>query len=95
MELGYFPEEDAFNNLIFLVNNAETLAATGNEEDSTQAMGNIRAVILLLDEIKFKSDELLHLKIRALKLLAAESKKRGIIENFKKYKNLIDRLKKK
>ena len=95
MELGYFPEEDAFNNLIFLVNSAETLAANDKPGETKQVITNLKVVILLLDAITHKSDELLLLKIRALKLLVAVSKKSGNIENAKKYKNLLDRLKKK
>ena len=70
IELGYFPEEDAYNNLIFLVNSAQTLLLSFSPKETEQAMVNLKVVMLLLDAITYKSDQLLDLKIMAVKLLS-------------------------
>lgn len=95
MELGYFPEEEAYNNLIYLVDSAHTLAKSKQKDEFDQAILNLKVVMLHLHSITYKSDELLELKIRTVKLMMTMSKENGWVEDAKRFKNLLDRLKKK
>ena len=64
MELGYFPEEDAYDNLVFLVETAQLIMANDSAEEAELALVNLKVVMLLLDAISYNSVELLDLKIR-------------------------------
>ena len=68
IELGYFAETEAFDNLIFLVNKAAELIKNDNKPSRVQALTNLQVVNLHLSQISEKSDDLIDLKIKCLKI---------------------------
>ena len=50
-------------------------------------MLNLKVVMLHLHSITYKSDELLELKIRTVKLMMTMSKENGWVEDAKRFKN--------